>query len=827
MPELIPTMVATSEAEEPAEKSDTPAPKPMVGIIYPPPEVRNIVDKTASFVARNGPEFETRIRQNEISNAKFNFLNPGDPYHAYYRHKVKEFQEGKAAEPVGIAPIKLICCCFHYTIQLPVTQPKPTLLVEPVVPKEPPPEFEFVCDPPSINAFELDVVKLTAQFVARNGGQFLTNLMNREQRNFIFDFLRPQHSMFNYFTKLVEQYIKVLIPPKDLHGKLTNEGDSRRAVMEQVSQRVEWEKHQERLRKKDEEEREKERVAYSQVDWHDFVVVETVDYQPDEEGQFPPPLKPSEIGARILAEERYEQFGEELAEEEDVEMEVASEDEDEEEEEEEEEEGGKEKEGESKEEEGEAEKVTDQNTEVQDMEEGSDSDMEESDEEKEEGAPDEEAPPVPAPPKEGPMLPPLPPQPGEAIIKKDYNPKLSKQTAAVDTTKYLISPITGEKIAADKMQEHMRIGLLDPRWVEERSRQMNSKAQEEDYPPGAAIEESLKNLAERRTDIFGEGDIETQIGKKIGEEEEEDKNKQKVIWDGHSASMEATTRKAQAGITLEDQINAFHKSKGLLPDKEKERIGPHRTKETPHPPKPPQEPPKPTPKAPPILKAVPTSQPPVPPPPMPPRMPMVHPVPMVRAPSAPLMQLPGQPLMNQFPPAPPRMAMPPQAMIRQPDMMPGGQPMPHAPLPMPPPGPPQMVRGVMPEPPPRPAPPRPDMSGDEPPAKRQKTEDDLMPEEQFLATHKGSVMFNVLVPLVQDKPEWKLQGQRITLNMPLTDQVSVIKAKLFEQLGIPAGKQKLQHEGLFIKDSNSLAFYNFIHGTVVQLQLKERGGRKR
>jgi hypothetical protein len=33
-------------------------------------------------------------------------------------------------------------------------------------------------------AFDLDVVKLTAQFVARNGRHFLTNLMNREQRNY-------------------------------------------------------------------------------------------------------------------------------------------------------------------------------------------------------------------------------------------------------------------------------------------------------------------------------------------------------------------------------------------------------------------------------------------------------------------------------------------------------------------------------------------------------------------------------------------------------------------------------------------------------------------
>jgi hypothetical protein len=28
----------------------------------------------------------------------------------------------------------------------------------------------------------------------------------REQRNFQFDFLRPQHSLFQYFTKLLEQY---------------------------------------------------------------------------------------------------------------------------------------------------------------------------------------------------------------------------------------------------------------------------------------------------------------------------------------------------------------------------------------------------------------------------------------------------------------------------------------------------------------------------------------------------------------------------------------------------------------------------------------------
>ena len=44
------TYIVSYQNDEPVE--ETPATKPIVGIIYPPPEVRNIVDKTASFVAR-------------------------------------------------------------------------------------------------------------------------------------------------------------------------------------------------------------------------------------------------------------------------------------------------------------------------------------------------------------------------------------------------------------------------------------------------------------------------------------------------------------------------------------------------------------------------------------------------------------------------------------------------------------------------------------------------------------------------------------------------------------------------------------------------------
>lgn len=62
----------------------------------------------------------------------------------------------------------------------------------------------------------------------------------------------------------------------------------------------------------------------------------------------------------------------------------------------------------------------------------------------------------------------------------------------------------------------MLLGLLDPKWIEQRDRAIQERReQEEVYAPGSAIGSSLKQLAERRTDIFGLGIEETQIGKKV------------------------------------------------------------------------------------------------------------------------------------------------------------------------------------------------------------------------------------------------------------------------------------------------------------------------
>lgn len=43
------------------------------------------------------------------------------------------------------------------------------------------------------------------------------------QRNYQFDFLRKQHPLFVYFTKLVEQYSRILLPPYNMTSNLRKE----------------------------------------------------------------------------------------------------------------------------------------------------------------------------------------------------------------------------------------------------------------------------------------------------------------------------------------------------------------------------------------------------------------------------------------------------------------------------------------------------------------------------------------------------------------------------------------------------------------------------
>lgn len=79
--------------------------------------------------------------------------------------------------------------------------------------------------PEGLTALELDVVKLAAQFVARNGKNFLTGLSSREHTNPQFNFLKPTHSLFGFFTALCDAYSRVLMPPKGTKDRLGRDAE--------------------------------------------------------------------------------------------------------------------------------------------------------------------------------------------------------------------------------------------------------------------------------------------------------------------------------------------------------------------------------------------------------------------------------------------------------------------------------------------------------------------------------------------------------------------------------------------------------------------------
>lgn len=293
----------------------------MVGFIRPPPDVRAIVDKTAAFVARMGDEVERKISAAEQANVKFTFLRPDDPYHSYYKHKVAEGRSGGAAAaaapaPAAPAPVAASSAAVGggsssssssaaaapagapAPSAAPPTAPAPApeqrravALPNPLAralrafdPLALPPRTEYTVPTPSYAApLEAETVRLTAQFTAASGRPFLSALALREAANPAFAFLKPSHALFGFFTALVDAYARVLSPPPGTAARLAAAAAGAgggAAVLERVVARVE-------SAQRDAEAKAQLQAgidaARALVDWHDFVVVETIEF-PEEEG---------------------------------------------------------------------------------------------------------------------------------------------------------------------------------------------------------------------------------------------------------------------------------------------------------------------------------------------------------------------------------------------------------------------------------------------------------------------------------------------------------------------------------------------------------------
>ncbi|KAG1687882.1 hypothetical protein DVH05_004533 [Phytophthora capsici] len=716
-------------AAEP-EEHDATVQGRVTGIIYPPPDIRAVVDKTAQFVANNGRAFESRIVGDRIS-AKFSFLRESDPYHAYYEHKVSDFIAKKDEPPSAAVPeqqgqhqaenqpqsqpseqqektqkvVKAAEATGDVVVEKKAVQDVTAQVAKKIKEKEldPPPEEKFIIKHPTLSALDQEIMYLTAQYTALSGSSFLSGLATREQRNPQFDFLKPTHPLFAYFTALVESYTLVL-SKQDAQMKRIEEGMDRMKVLDRCVHRMEWQRTEQERKDKEVAESDAERRALAQIDWHDFVVVETINFEDDDD-----------LGASANSAE-----------------------------------------AEAK---------------------GSDDDMDMEDDDDDEPKP-------------------------EIKVVEDYVPQATAATAQQP----LLS-VDGKTLSTAEANEHMRILLMNPKWREETQRHLE-KQKESSYAAGSAIADSLRRFATKRADIFASS----------AEEE--------------ARLMQATTAPPAAEQQQRQQDDDDMEEDS---DEEEKTVPPADTTQMQ------QDMPMNFNEAGQIPASVPYSQP-------PPGMS----VPMVSAPmtdmgtahgvvppmGAPAMMPPGM--------APPGMGAPslPPPGMAPPGMGPPGMGAPlgmgapgmsaqsvggpgmappymQAPGAVPPGGPPGFAAG----PPGVSGPPGEDL---EPAAKRQRIGGpSLIPEKEFAARHPGMVRLVVKVPNDPDNAQWKLEGQSLTVEVDVKDTIRTLKQKLMTELqNMPVNKQQLKFSMGFVKDALTCAHYNFVNNTVLELSVRQRGGRR-
>ncbi|KAF2275061.1 uncharacterized protein EI97DRAFT_434625 [Westerdykella ornata] len=507
-------MAATNGVDGAASNGD--ALQPPADMVIPPLGVREKIAKTADFIFRKGPAMEQTLRDRSGHTSTFSYLNQSDPYYAYFAWYLQQLREGKAQEG-GRAALG-------------------TRKKEAAGPPEPP-KFRFSARMPNISAKDLEVLKLTALYTAKNGENWLKELRNKESGNFQFDFLRPTHSFFQFFRAIVDQYKILLEEQSTVEARieeLRHNVRDRFHVLDRAKQRAAYTKYISQQKEKEEKKKEEEQREYASIDWHDFAVIATVEFdQADDAADLPPPTTLNDLQSASLEQKALFSLDrrlEEAAPDEEVYYNVS-------------------------EQRGAAGHTP---------------------------APAPVAPPVQPTYQPSPMPAPVPapassrpveqvadqeqaerdraraqaaarPVPGSVRIREDYVPRARAARAAASTT---ICPNCHQQIPLNEFDEHMRIAhLLDPRWKEQREKSEARYATTSNFVDVAG---NLKRLASQRDDVF-----DGVTGIPISEEEEARRKRAAMSYDGQpDPAKDAIRLQQMQNMNVQEQLRRIHEKHG-------------------------------------------------------------------------------------------------------------------------------------------------------------------------------------------------------------------------------------------------------------------------
>ena len=282
-----------------------------ISMIYPPPETKKVIDKAATLVAQYGIQVETSMKED----INFSFINKTDPYYPYYQSKIleskeelkknlskkmeeyysqednknnekQEFLNKKRKEDNLVELEKEAKELLKEAMRDKIDLLKSDKNID-NLDKIPHPDI-FSVPQPNISGTELDIIKISAQFVAKNGQKFLSDLIKREKDNPQFDFMKPQHTLFGYFTFLVGCYAKILNNKNEIISKIEKYATNSNEILKSANIHYLYDKKISKIPRGKRFSQEdlltnEEKEKIKNIDWYDFVLVETIDFSSDEE----------------------------------------------------------------------------------------------------------------------------------------------------------------------------------------------------------------------------------------------------------------------------------------------------------------------------------------------------------------------------------------------------------------------------------------------------------------------------------------------------------------------------------------------------------------
>ncbi|AOA64709.1 SF3a splicing factor complex subunit [Komagataella phaffii CBS 7435] len=263
------------------------------GVILPPPAVQEIINKTAGYVHRNGASFETRIKEKELHNNKFQFLIDEDPYNAFYKWKLEQLKNNQTIDTASNEQF----------------QDRESKVQEISRPKD----LEFLVDFKPMSSLDHDIIKLTALYVAvdktTGDGVFRKKFeQSFGGKNAQFGFLDPTHSLNSIFNQYVNQYTLLLRLMKDkeksdIFAKIELGCNSVHSFLDKSFSRAEY-LQQEKM--KEEHKKAKDEammLEFASIDWQDFTLVQVIEFtEEDFHSELSQPLNLSELQYRSLEE---------------------------------------------------------------------------------------------------------------------------------------------------------------------------------------------------------------------------------------------------------------------------------------------------------------------------------------------------------------------------------------------------------------------------------------------------------------------------------------------------------------------------------------------